>query len=30
MQTSDFFYELPQELIAQTPLEPRYYPYKTP
>ena len=23
MQTSDFFYELPQELIAQTPLEPR-------
>ena len=24
MQTSDFFYELPQELIAQTPLEPRF------
>ncbi len=23
MQTSDFFYELPQELIAQTPVEPR-------
>ena len=23
MKTSDFFYELPQELIAQTPLEPR-------
>lgn len=23
MNTSDFFYELPQELIAQTPLEPR-------
>lgn len=23
MQTSDFFYELPQELIAQTPAEPR-------
>ncbi len=23
MKTSDFFYELPQELIAQTPIEPR-------
>ncbi len=23
MKTSDFFYELPQELIAQTPVEPR-------
>ncbi|MBR2100244.1 MAG: S-adenosylmethionine:tRNA ribosyltransferase-isomerase, partial [Eubacterium sp.] len=23
MNTADFFYELPQELIAQTPLEPR-------
>ena len=23
MKTSDFFYDLPQELIAQTPLEPR-------
>lgn len=23
MKTSDFYYELPQELIAQTPLEPR-------
>ncbi|MBE6719652.1 MAG: tRNA preQ1(34) S-adenosylmethionine ribosyltransferase-isomerase QueA [Ruminococcaceae bacterium] len=23
MQTSDFFYELPQKLIAQTPIEPR-------
>ncbi len=23
MKTSDFFYELPQELIAQTPMEPR-------
>lgn len=23
MKTSDFFYELPQELIAQTPAEPR-------
>ena len=23
MQTSDFFYELPNELIAQTPIEPR-------
>ncbi len=23
MRTSDFFYELPQELIAQTPIEPR-------
>lgn len=23
MKTADFFYELPQELIAQTPLEPR-------
>lgn len=23
MKTSDFYYELPQELIAQTPAEPR-------
>ena len=23
MKTSDFFYELPEELIAQTPIEPR-------
>ena len=23
MKTSDFFYELPQQLIAQTPAEPR-------
>ncbi|MEG2159041.1 MAG: S-adenosylmethionine:tRNA ribosyltransferase-isomerase, partial [Clostridia bacterium] len=23
MKTSDFYYDLPQELIAQTPLEPR-------
>ena len=23
MQTSDFYYDLPQELIAQTPVEPR-------
>ena len=23
MNTSDFYYELPKELIAQTPLEPR-------
>ncbi len=23
MRKSDFFYELPQELIAQTPIEPR-------
>ena len=23
MKTSDFFYELPQELIAPTPVEPR-------
>ena len=23
MKTSDFFYELPEELIAQTPAEPR-------
>lgn len=23
MKTSDFFYDLPQELIAQTPAEPR-------
>ncbi|MEG2814317.1 MAG: S-adenosylmethionine:tRNA ribosyltransferase-isomerase, partial [Oscillospiraceae bacterium] len=23
MKTADFFYDLPQELIAQTPLEPR-------
>ena len=24
MKTSDFFYDLPQELIAQTPIEPRH------
>ena len=23
MKTSDFYYDLPQELIAQTPMEPR-------
>ena len=23
MKTSDFYYDLPQELIAQTPIEPR-------
>ena len=23
MKTSDFYYDLPQELIAQTPVEPR-------
>lgn len=23
MKTSDFYYDLPEELIAQTPLEPR-------
>ena len=23
MKTSDFYYDLPKELIAQTPLEPR-------
>ncbi|MEG1996074.1 MAG: S-adenosylmethionine:tRNA ribosyltransferase-isomerase, partial [Oscillospiraceae bacterium] len=23
MKTSDFYYELPHELIAQTPIEPR-------
>ena len=23
MKTSDFFYNLPEELIAQTPIEPR-------
>ena len=23
MKTSDFYYELPEELIAQTPIEPR-------
>ena len=23
MKTSDFFYDLPEELIAQTPVEPR-------
>ncbi|MBQ5630459.1 MAG: S-adenosylmethionine:tRNA ribosyltransferase-isomerase, partial [Ruminococcus sp.] len=23
MKTSDFYYELPKELIAQTPVEPR-------
>ena len=23
MKTSDFFYDLPEELIAQTPIEPR-------
>ena len=23
MKTSDFFYALPEELIAQTPIEPR-------
>ena len=23
MKTSDFYYDLPEELIAQTPIEPR-------
>ena len=23
MKTSDFYYDLPEELIAQTPMEPR-------
>ena len=25
MKTSDFYYDLPKELIAQTPLEPRQF-----
>ncbi len=25
MKTSDFYYDLPQELIAQTPIEPEMH-----
>ena len=27
LQTKDFYYDLPKELIAQTPLEPRVPPF---